>query len=46
MSSRRSVDIKQEILLFKTGYPKVTPDTDMGTLLGSQSFAAEVLFAA
>lgn len=46
MSSRRSVDTKQEILLFKTGYPKVTPDTDMGTLVSSQSFAAEVLFAA
>lgn len=31
---------KKEIVLFKTGSSGVTPDTDMGTLVSSQSFAA------
>jgi len=46
MSSYRSVEFKQGILLFKTSNSEVTPDTDMGMLASSQSFAAELLFAA
>lgn len=46
MSSCRPINTKQEILLFKTGYSEVAPHTDMGTLVSSQSFAAEALLAA